>query len=84
MQTEKTVSVDANTLKDAIDQILKDQHVNYKISGKNIIISKKTSSEGNATDQSGDKVVNGVIRALNYLMTKQEKPIADMFDVLGL
>ena len=28
--------------------------------------------------------VNGVIRALNYLMTKQEKPIADMFDVLGL
>lgn len=28
--------------------------------------------------------VNGVIRALNYLMTKQDKPIADMFDVLGL
>ena len=28
--------------------------------------------------------VNGVIRALNYLMSKQEKPIADMFDVLGL
>lgn len=28
--------------------------------------------------------VNGVIRAVNYLMTKQEKPVADMFDVLGL
>ena len=27
---------------------------------------------------------NGVIRAVNYLMTKQEKNIADMFDVLGL
>ncbi len=28
--------------------------------------------------------VNGVIRALNYLMTKQDKNIADMFDVLGI
>ena len=27
---------------------------------------------------------NGVIRAVNYLMTKQDKNIADMFDVLGL
>lgn len=28
--------------------------------------------------------VNGVIRAINYLMSSQEKTIADMFDVLGL
>ena len=28
--------------------------------------------------------VNGVIRAVNYLMSKQDKPVADMFDVLGL
>ena len=27
---------------------------------------------------------NGVIRAINYLMSKQDKSIADMFDVLGL
>ena len=71
MQTEKTVSVDANTLKDAIDQILKGQNVNYKISGKNIIIQKKISSERNATDQLGNKVItdnkviNGVIRDMS-------------------
>jgi len=28
--------------------------------------------------------VNGVIRAINYLCTKQDKCVADMFDVLGL
>ena len=28
--------------------------------------------------------VNGVIRAINFLMSKQDKPVADMFDVLGL
>ena len=27
---------------------------------------------------------NGVIRAINYQNTKQDKNIADMFDVLGL
>ena len=28
--------------------------------------------------------VNGVIRAINYQSSKQDKNIADMFDVLGL
>jgi 4-hydroxy-tetrahydrodipicolinate reductase len=28
--------------------------------------------------------VNGVIRAINYQATKQDKAVADMFDVLGL
>ena len=65
IQTGKTVSVDANTLKDAIEQILKDQDVNYEISGKNIIIQKKMSSEGNAKDQSGNKVITGVIRDMS-------------------
>lgn len=65
IQTGKTVSVDANTLKDAIEQILKDQDVNYEISGKNIILRKKTSSEDYATDQSGNKVITGVIRDMS-------------------
>lgn len=65
IQTGKTVSVDANTLKDAIEQILKDQDVNYEISGKNIIIQKKMFSEGNAKDQSGNKVITGVIRDMS-------------------
>ena len=64
MQTEKTVSVDANTLRDAIDQILKGQNVNYKISGKNIII-QKIATEASATNQSDNKVIAGVIRDMS-------------------
>lgn len=64
MQTEKTVSVDANTLKDAIDQILKGQNVSYKISGKNIII-QKIATEASATNQSDNKLITGVIRDMS-------------------
>lgn len=64
MQTEKNVSVDANTLKDAIDQILKGQNVSYKISGKNIII-QKIATEASATNQSDNKLITGVIRDMS-------------------
>lgn len=64
MQTEKKVSVDANTLKDAIDQILKGQNVSYKISGKNIII-QKIATEASATNQSDNKLITGVIRDMS-------------------
>lgn len=65
IDTKRVVSVNANTLKDAIDQILKDQYANYEISGKNIIIQKKESTEGNAAKQSDNKVVTGIIRDMS-------------------
>ena len=46
IDTEKTVSVNANELNEAITQILKGQNVSYEIQDKNIVIKK-----GNATSQ---------------------------------
>lgn len=65
IQTEKSVSVDANTLKDAIEQILKDQNVSYEISGKNIIVRKKGTSGSNAMASSGNRRVKGVVRDMS-------------------
>lgn len=40
VDTNRTVSVNANELKDAVAQILKGQNVSYEIQGKNIVIKK--------------------------------------------
>lgn len=40
LDTDRTVSVDANQLKDAVAQILKGQNVSYEIQGKNIVVKK--------------------------------------------
>lgn len=44
LDTDRTVSVDASQLKDAVAQILKGQNVSYEIQGKNIIV-KKTNQQ---------------------------------------
>lgn len=40
LDTDRTVSVDASQLKDAVAQILKGQNVSYEIQGKNIVVKK--------------------------------------------
>lgn len=68
LDTNRKVTVNANDLKQAIDQILKNQPVTYEIKGKNIII-KKVSTEnvksGNVTgrvlDELGEPVAGANI-----------------------
>lgn len=44
VDTDRTVSINASQLKDAVAQILKGQNVSYEIQGKNIVIKKEVSS----------------------------------------
>lgn len=44
VDTDRTVSINASQLKDAVAQILKGQNVSYEIQGKNIVIKKEASS----------------------------------------
>lgn len=45
VDTNRTVSVNANELKDAVAQILKGQNVSYEIQGKNIVIKKISQTQ---------------------------------------
>ena len=40
VDTDKTVSIHASELEEAVSQILKGQNVSYEIQGKNIVIKK--------------------------------------------
>ncbi|MGV8827784.1 MAG: TonB-dependent receptor [Breznakibacter sp.] len=61
MDTKKVVSVEANDLNTAIDQILRGQNVNYEIKGKNIVLSKGT--DGSASGKKHSRVkVSGLVK----------------------
>ena len=76
MNTSKVVAVNANDLKEAINQILAGQKVKYEIKGKNIIVSRSVSNRdvsqhatvnkqkvsGTITDDSGMPVIGATIK----------------------
>ena len=61
VDTDRTVSVNASQLKDAVAQILKGQNVSYEIQGKNIVIKKGTQQ---ATSKKKRKV-SGTVKDVN-------------------
>lgn len=69
LDTEKTVNVQANQLKDAVEQILKGQHVSYEIKDENIIVksinsptsSMKIQIAGVVNDVNGEPVIGANI-----------------------
>lgn len=62
VDTDRTVSVDANQLKDAVAQILKGQNVSYEIQGKNIVVKKTNQRQ---TTSGKKKTVTGVVKDAN-------------------
>lgn len=58
VDTDRTVSINASQLKDAVAQILKGQNVSYEIQGKNIVIKK--GSQQTASSQKKKKVTGTV------------------------
>ena len=71
VDTDRTVSINASQLKDAVAQILKGQNVSYEIQGKNIVIKKGSqqtaSSEkkkkvtGIVTDVKGEPIIGATV-----------------------
>ena len=71
VDTDRTVSINASQLKDAVAQILKGQNVSYEIQGKNIVIKKgnqqTASSEkkkkvtGTVKDANGEPIIGATI-----------------------
>jgi len=71
VDTDRTVSINASQLKDAVAQILKGQNVSYEIQGKNIVIKKGSqqtaSSEkkkkvtGTVKDANGEPVIGATV-----------------------
>lgn len=65
------VSVNANELKDAVNQILKGQNVSYEIQGKNIVVKKvnqqqpvsgkKKKVTGVVKDVSGEPIIGATV-----------------------
>lgn len=78
MNVNKKVSIDATSLKEAVEQILNGQNVTYEFKGKNIIVTRKTANRsvqnrsnvqshvrhvtGTVTDRNGDPVVGATIK----------------------
>ena len=63
LNTKKVVNVDAKNVKQAVDQILQGQNVQYQIDGKNIIVSKKSAAQTTHPQQgTAKKTVSGVIK----------------------
>lgn len=60
LDLDKTVSIDAKQLQEAIDQILKGQGVTYEIQGKNIVVRKGGAPKGQPA-----KKVNGTVKDVN-------------------
>ena len=60
LDLDKTVSIDAKQLQEAIDQILKGQGVTYEIQGKNIVVRKGGAQKGQPV-----KKVNGTVKDAN-------------------
>lgn len=71
VDTDRTVSINASQLKDAVAQILKGQNVSYEIQGKNIVIKKggqqTASSEkkkkvtGTVKDANGEPIIGATV-----------------------
>lgn len=64
VDTDRTVSINASQLKDAVDQILKGQNVSYEIQGKNIVV-KKTALQQTTTILGKKKKVTGTVKDVN-------------------
>lgn len=64
IDTNKTVSVDADELNEAITQILKGQNVSYEIQDKNIVIKKRNAPSQAATSDKKRKV-SGTVKDIN-------------------
>ena len=78
MNVNKKVSIDATSLKEAVEQILNGQNVTYEFKGKNIIVTRKIANRsvqnrsnvqshvrhvtGTVTDRNGDPVVGATIK----------------------
>ena len=77
VNTKKIISVDAASIEQAIEQILKGQDASYEIKGKNIIISKKEianpstqdlkkiHTKGRILDDNGEPVIGASIYEKN-------------------
>lgn len=63
VDTDRTVSINASQLKDAVAQILKGQNVSYEIQGKNIVIKK--GSQQQVTSSEKKKKVTGTVKDSN-------------------
>ena len=63
VDTDRTVSINASQLKDAVAQILKGQNVSYEIQGKNIVIKK--GSQQQVTSSEKKKKVTGTVKDAN-------------------
>lgn len=62
VDTDRTVSVDASQLSEAVAQILKGQNVSYEIQGKNIVIKKGTQQ---VISSDKKKKVTGTVKGAN-------------------
>lgn len=77
LDTGRKVSVSANTLQEAIQQILQGQNVKYEIKGKNVVVSRKPATTasnqtgtgndrhhvtGTVKDQNGDPIIGATIK----------------------
>ena len=60
LDLDKTISIDAKQLQEAVDQILKGQGVTYEIQGKNIVVRKGGAQNGQPV-----KKVNGTVKDAN-------------------
>ena len=63
VDTDRTVSINASQLRDAVAQILRGQNVSYEIQGKNIVIKK--GSQQQVTSSEKKKKVTGTVKDSN-------------------
>lgn len=71
VDTDRTVSINASQLKDAVAQILKGQNVSYEIQGKNIVIKKGSQQQvtsgkrkkvtGTVKDTNGEPIIGATV-----------------------
>jgi len=71
VDTDRTVSINASQLKDAVAQILKGQNVSYEIQGKNIVIKKGNQQQvtsgkrkkvtGTVKDANGEPIIGATV-----------------------
>lgn len=71
LDTDRTVSINASQLKDAVTQILKGQNVSYEIQGKNIVIKKGSQQQvtsgkrkkvtGTVKDANGEPIIGATV-----------------------
>ena len=69
LDTRKVVSVHANDLKGAVEQILKGQDVDWEIHGKSVVVSKKKTPQKQEQSQTAAKTIKG------YVLDEDGKPL---------